>query len=306
MIVLREKRDLLAIGHTALDYIIQVNEFPLPNSSTAINNMRTFHGGAAANVAVVASSLELKSSLVSAVGGDFLGSEYQKHLENHDINIEDMIVVEEDKTPTAFVLTDNNHDQIFYFYWGAATRFKESEIPYNAIKNVKAVHLATGDPSFNWKCGRFAKTEGKTISFDPGQDLHMYSTQNLMDVLKVTDILFGNHHEIQRIMENLKMNVDELRQFGPSIVVETRGKEGSIIYADETIKVDALAREPVDPTGAGDSYRAGFLKSYLEGESLECCGKLASAVSSFVVEAEGCQTNVPNLKMVRERMNKEK
>ncbi len=302
MIVLREKRDLLAIGHTALDYIIQVNKFPLPNSSTAINNMRTFHGGAAANVAVVASSLGLKSSLVSAVGGDFQGSDYKKYLNNHNIDIQDMIVVEEDKTPTAFVLTDDNHDQIFYFYWGAATRFKESKIPYDAIKNVRAVHLATGDPSFNWKCGKFASEEGKTISFDPGQDLHMYSNQDLRDVLKITDILFGNHHEIERIQENLKMSVDELRNFGPSIVVETRGRDGSVIYSDKTIKVNALARDPVDPTGAGDSYRAGFLKYYLEGESLEYCGKVASAVSSFIVEAEGCQTNVPDLKMVQKRM----
>ena len=40
---LSNKRDLLAVGHTALDYIIQVGEFPQPNSSTAINRMRTFH-----------------------------------------------------------------------------------------------------------------------------------------------------------------------------------------------------------------------------------------------------------------------
>lgn len=303
MIALREKRDLLTIGHTALDYIIQVNEFPLPNSSTAIKKMRTFHGGAAANVAVVSSSLGLKSSLVSAVGGDFHGSDYQKHLKNNNIDIQDMIIVKEDKTPTAFVLTDNNHDQIFYFYWGAASRFKESEVPYDAIKNIRAVHLATGDPSFNWKCGKFAREEDKIISFDPGQDLHMYSSQDLREVLKVSDILFGNHHEIDRILKNLKMNVDELREFGPSIVVETRGRDGSVIYSDETINVDALERDPVDPTGAGDSYRAGFLKSYLEGESLQYCGELASAVSSFVVEAEGCQTNVPNLKMVHERMD---
>ncbi|BDZ70279.1 hypothetical protein GCM10025861_07960 [Methanobacterium petrolearium] len=129
VIVLREKRDLLTIGHTALDYIIQVNEFPLPNSSTAIKNMRTFHGGAAANVAVVASSLGLKSSLVSAVGGDFPGSDYQKDLENKKIDIQDMIVVKEDKTPTAFVLTDNNHDQIFYFYWGLLPDLKNPKSP---------------------------------------------------------------------------------------------------------------------------------------------------------------------------------
>ena len=76
------KTDLLAIGHTAFDYIIQVKEFPLPNSSTSINNMQTLYGGAAANVAVVASTLGLKSSLVSAVGKDFIGSEYHNNLKD--------------------------------------------------------------------------------------------------------------------------------------------------------------------------------------------------------------------------------
>ena len=300
---MREKSDLLAIGHTAFDYIIQVDEFPLPNSATTINNMRTFHGGAAANVAVVASSLGLESSLVSAVGGDFSGSEYQKHLENLKIGIEDMIIVDEDKTPTAFVLTDQNDDQIFYFYWGAATRFKEAPVPIDAIKNVQAVHLATGDPIFNGKCGEFARENGKIISFDPGQDLHMYSSQDLLNVLEICDILFGNHHEIGRILESINMSVDELKNYGPSIVVETRGRNGSVIYSDEKIHVDAVERDPTDPTGAGDSYRAGFLKSYLEGKSLEYCGKLASAVSSFIVEAEGCQTNVPTLEMAKKRMD---
>ncbi|MBI4814374.1 MAG: carbohydrate kinase family protein [Methanobacterium sp.] len=300
---MREKRDLLAIGHTAFDYIIQVNEFPLPNSATTINNMRTFHGGAAANVAVVASSLGLDSSLVSAVGGDFSGSEYQKHLENLKIDIEDMIIVDEDKTPTAFVLTDKNDDQIFYFYWGAATRFKETAVPIDAIRNVQAVHLATGDPIFNGKCGEFASENGKTISFDPGQDLHMYSSQDLLNVLGICDILFGNHHEIGRILKSINMSIDQLRDYGPSIVVETRGRNGSVIYSDEKIMIDAVERDPTDPTGAGDSYRAGFLKPYLEGEPLEYCGKLASAVSSFIVEAEGCQTNVPTLEMAKKRMD---
>ena len=304
VIYLREKRDLLAIGHAAFDYIIQVKEFPQPNSSTAIKNMSTFYGGAAANVAVVGSNLGLKTSLVSAVGGDFQGSDYQKQLQKLDINIQDMIVIEDDKTPTAFVLTNDNHDQIFYFYWGAATKFKESEAPQKAIKGVQGVHLATGDPQFNLKCGKVARSEDKLISFDPGQDLHMYSRQDLENVLKLCDILFGNHHEIERILKIIQMDIDVLREYGPSIVVKTLGKEGSLIYSQEKIKVEAIVRKATDPTGAGDSYRAGFLKAYLQGKSLDECGKFASAVASFIVEAEGCQTNVPDIEMVKNRMQK--
>ena len=296
------KTDLLAIGHTAFDYILQVKEFPQPNSSTSINKMKTLVGGAAANVAVVASSLGLKSSLVSAVGNDFIGSIYQNKLKDLGIDIENMIVIEDEKTPTAFVLTNSNDDQISYFYWGAASQFKNSEPPHKAIKKVDAVHLATGDPGFNRRSGKVAHEEGKLISFDPGQDLHMYSKTELEAVIKICDILFGNHHEIKRIQKTLNMSIDDLRNFGPDIVVTTHGKDGSSICTDKEIKIEAIIRHTVDPTGAGDSYRAGFLNAYLNGEDLETCGKFATSVASFVIEAEGCQTNIPNEIMVKERM----
>ena len=305
VIYLNYNRDLLAVGHTAFDYIIKVNEFPHANSSTSITSMKTFYGGAAANVATVASKLGLKTYLVSAVGGDYLDSSYEQQMEDMDIDTSHRILIQEDKTPTAFVFTNKEHDQISYFYWGAATHFKESKPPINAIGDVKAAHLATGDPNFNWKCGKAAHQEGKLISFDPGQDLHMYSTKELKGVLEICDILFGNHHEIDRILNTLNLDIQELRDFGPSIVVKTQGKNGSVIYGPEEIQVDALLRESHDPTGAGDSYRAGFLKAYLEGKSLEECGKFASAVASFIVEAEGCQTNIPTLEMVETRMARE-
>ena len=130
----------------------------------------------------------------------------------------------------------------------------------------------------------------------------MYSKIELESVIKICNILFGNHHEIKRIQETLNMSIDDLRNFGPDIVVTTHGKDGSSICTDKEIKIDAIIRNTVDPTGAGDSYRAGFLNAYLNGEDLETCGKFASAVASFVVEAEGCQTNVPNEVMVKERM----
>jgi sugar/nucleoside kinase (ribokinase family) len=299
---LSNKTDLLAIGHTAFDYIIQVKEFPLPNSSTSINKMQTLYGGAAANVAVVASNLGLKSSLVSAVGNDFIGSDYHNKLDNLSIDTENMIIIKDEKTPTAFVLTDLNNDQISYFYWGAAAEFKNSDPPYKAIEKVSAVHLATGDPGYNRRSGEVAHDAGKLISFDPGQDLHMYSKKELESVIEICDILFGNHHEIKRIQQSLNMSIEDLRDYGPDIVVTTHGKDGSSIYKDNEIRIDAISTDTVDPTGAGDSYRAGFLNAYLKGEDLETCGKFASSVASFVVEAEGCQTNVPNEGMVRERM----
>lgn len=302
MIFLIKKTDLLAIGHTAFDSIVLVKEFPSPNSSTLIKQIKNFDGGAAANVAVVASTLGLKTALVSAVGDEFKGSMYHTKLKNMGIDTEHMIVIENEKTPMAWVFTDSNNDQISYFYWGAAAYFKKSTPPEKAIKKANAVHLATGDPSFNRRSGEVASKYGKLISFDPGQDLHMYSPEELKSVIKVSNILFGNHYEINRILETLNIDMNELRNIGPEIVVKTYGKDGSTIYTDKKIKIGAIVQEAVDPTGAGDSYRAAFLNAYLRNENLEYCGKFASTVSSFIVEAEGCQTNVPNYDMTVARM----
>ena len=302
MIFLIKKTDLLAIGHTALDSIVLVKEFPSPNSSTLIKQIKNFDGGAAANVAVVASTLGLNSALVSAVGGEFKASNYHDKLKAMGIDTDDMIVIENEKTPMAWVFTDSNNDQISYFYWGAAAYFKEAKPPEKAIKKATAVHLATGDPNFNRRSGELASKFEKLISFDPGQDLHMYSPDELKSVIKISNILFGNHYEIDRILEILNTDIDGLRSIGPEIIVKTYGKDGSVIYADNKIKIDSILRTPVDPTGAGDSYRAAFLNAYLNGKDLEYCGKFASAVSSFIVEAEGCQTNVPDYDMTIERM----
>lgn len=298
-----KKTDLLAIGHTAFDSIVLVKDFPAPNSSTLIKQIKNFDGGAAANVAMVGASLGLKTALVSAVGSKFKDSKYHAKLKKMGINTEDMIVIENEKSPMAWVFTDSNNDQISYFYWGAAKYFKKSEVPQKTIKKANAVHLATGDPDFNRRSGEIANEYEKIISFDPGQDLHMYSPEELKGVISVSNILFGNHHEIDRILKVLNLNIWELKDIGPEIVVKTYGKEGSVVYADKKIKIGAVVRKTVDPTGAGDSYRAGFLKAYLKGKDLDYCGKFASAVASFVVEAEGCQTNIPSLEMVVYRMH---
>lgn len=290
------KKDLLAIGHTALDYIITVDEFPKANNSAPMNTMLNLNGGAAANVAMIGASLGMKTGLVSAVGKEFIDSHYHKEMTKLGVDTEAMIVSETENTPTAFVMTNNNQDQISYFYWGAGKDFHDSVVPREKIKEFKAVHLATGDPHFNCKSGIVAKEEERLVSFDPGQDLGMYSPKKLKEVITNSNILFGNHHEIKRIQDSLSVDINGLMEMGPEIVVKTCGKEGSFIYSiDEgKIEIDAIYRPAVDPTGAGDSYRSGFLSQLINGKTLEESAKFASAVSSFVVEKQGCQTNMPS------------
>ena len=299
-----KKGELLVIGHTAIDYIMTVEKFPVPNSSIPIETLKVFHGGAGANVAMVAATLGLKTSIISAVGEKFRKSDYYEKMNALNINTKSMIISKDKDTPTAFGMTNDTKDQIFYFYWGAGKEFEKSNPPKIAIESCEAVHLATGDPTFNQKSSVMAKDYEKIVSFDPGQDLNMYDGKKLKEVIKNCNILFANHHEIERIKNLLKCDINGLGDIGPEIIVKTSGKDGSTIYTEkEKINVDSIYRPAVDPTGAGDSYRAGFLYSYLNGKDLEYCGKFASAVSSFIVEKQGCQTNIPSYEEAEKRMN---
>lgn len=295
--------DLLCIGHTALDYLIDIKDYPQINSSTSIENLKNLHGGAAANVAVVGSTLGLKTGLVSAVGDEFKNSDYKKKLENLEVDLEDIIEVKGETSPSAFMITNENKDQISYFYWGASKAFKDSPAPVDSIKRTKMVHLSTGSPEFNIRVGKEAKKQNKKISFDPGQDLHIYDHDTLKDAIELSNILFCNNYELDKIQKTLNLNISQIRDLGPDIVIKTCGKNGSEFYGAEKLKIDAVIRPTVDPTGAGDSYKAAFIKAYLDGETMENAVKFASSVSSFIVEVRGCQENVPTYLEAKKRMN---
>ena len=78
------------------------------------------------------------------------------------------------------------------------------------------------------------------------------------------------------------------------IIVVTCDAKGSIIYiGKEEFSISVISVEAVDPTGAGDAYRAGFLLAFTRGYSLPTCGKVGSTVASFVIHTRGCQTGLP-------------
>ena len=57
----------------------------------------------------------------------------------------------------------------------------------------------------------------------------------------------------------------------------------------------------VDPTGAGDAFAGATLTALINGYSPEASAKVGSVVSSFVVEKNGCQTNLPSWKTMLQR-----
>lgn len=282
------------VGHTAIDYLFEVAKLPGPNASAPIVDYHEYHGGGAANIAAGIAKLGGVSQLISPVGADFQDSEYERYMRHLGVDLDMLYIMAEEKTAKAFIYTDPEHNQTSFFYWGASAKFPQLDAPA-----LDFVHLATANSVFNAKVAKKAKW----VSFDPGQDLVTYSKECLTSILRHTNILFTNRHEIGRVSEISQMSFEELLDI-IDVVVVTQDANGSIIYEDgresfvPAIKVDA-----VDPTGAGDAYRAGFLLAYRKEYPLSMCGQIGSATASFVVERVGCQTNLPTWDLMRKRHN---
>ena len=283
------------VGHTAVDHICRVSHLPGPNASASILDRTIAFGGGAANIAVGIALLGGQVSLISAVGGDFAGSAYDLRMKDLGID-QQFFVAPEKHTATAFMFTAPEGDQMTYFEWGASCLFETEKAP-----SLPFVHMATADPGFNVQVAQ----QSGFASFDPGQDLHRYAKHHLITILDAIDLLIANHHEYAGMCTTLGISREELISRVP-MAIETRGGKGAFLYEKEREhEIPALPVPCVDPTGAGDAFRAGFLTAYAKGYSSEHACLIGAVTASFVVEICGCQTGLPDWNTMVMRYEKE-
>jgi len=131
--------------------------------------------------------------------------------------------------------------------------------------------------------------------FDPGMQLPRLSAKDLKLGIEGAKIVIGNDYEMALIYKKLnikkKKYIEKIKK--NKIFITTLGKKGSVIESDgKTYKIPpAKAKQVLDPTGAGDAYRAGFLAGYLRGFDMETCGKMGSVCAVYTVEKYGTQTH---------------
>jgi adenosine kinase len=105
--------------------------------------------------------------------------------------------------------------------------------------------------------------------YDPAFQIESFSAEELRRGIEHAAICIGNDYEIELMQRKLDVTHDQLKKMVP-ILITTLGAKGSIVETkDELLEIPiAKVTEAVDPTGAGDAYRAGFIAGYLQKKSL--------------------------------------
>ena len=289
------KNYLAAFGHVVLDQIIALPRLPRPNTSIETADRERYFGGTAGNLARAAARLGVRTGLASFVGEDF-PADYRDALLRDGVDLHDLRVVRGAGTPTAWIFSGRRGNQMAVIDQGPMKEEAKLPILRYSVRNSELVHLGTGRPRYYAKIAAFAADLGRTVSFDPAQEIHYVYTPTLFrKLLRRSTYFFGNEAEIARARRFVRAgSTQELLRFVP-VVVATRGSRGSTVYTREA-RIPIPRVRPariVDVTGAGDAYRAGFYAGLSRSFDLPRCGILGATAASFVLEAKGPQTRLP-------------
>ncbi len=294
---------LAVYGHTNMDYILSLQRFPDLNTSVNVESKTTYFGGTAANVATMAAGLGTPTALCSYVGGDF-PLEFRQLMESKGVDLRELVMVEGHETPTVWVVSDHEHNQVAFVYQGPMGAMEEQPILLNAARESEWVHVMTGRPPYYLKLMKECRRLGKKIAFDPAQEIHnVWNREWFLQALSMADAFLCNENELRTALKYVGKSRPEDLLDHVGLLVNTIGPKGSIVCTKEgRIEVPAVRpKRIVDTTGAGDAFRAGFFSGLYRGAKLRESAILGATVSSFVIEEKGSLTNVPSWTQVEER-----
>lgn len=268
------------------DHIL-ADKLHILNVSFLVDGLKRLRGGCAANIGHALSLHGLRPRLVAAVGSDF--DEYRRWLEGRNFDLAGTKVHQDLLTASCFITTDRDNNQITGFYPGAMGRAAECTIAGLPGPRPELVVVSPNDPGAMKAVPEECRKLGVPFAYDPGQQVIALSGDDLKQGLQGAKLLFTNDYELAMVQQKTGLDLEGLQE-RVEIVVTTLGEKGSRVHARGEAPVEipvAKVKAVVDPTGAGDAYRGGFIKGLLTGADWATCGRLGALTASYCVESHG-------------------
>ncbi len=301
----KKKYDVLTSGYVSMDHIICINS-PARIGHTSLvtnaDNVKIYYGGCSVNIAVSLSKLGVKAMPLLRVGADWEENGFQKYLLEEGISLEGTKVLPEEATSTCYLLQDNHNDHITIFYPGSMDKKYAEPLPDSFFEEARLGVITVGSEPDNRYFLEQCRKHKVPVVFGMKDDLDAFPPAFLQELLLKSSIIFTNEVEREVILKRYGYGaMTDLFQEGEAkAIITTLGKDGSVCYerTEDGFREHHIGickvEEIVDATGSGDAYISGFLYGYLQGKKIEECCRLGTALASYVIQASGCCTNIPD------------
>jgi adenosine kinase len=288
----------LICGSLAFDKIMQyhgrfaetllADQLHRVNVSFLVPTLRTEYGGCSANIAYNLMLLGGEPLIMATIGQD--GGAYLDRFKKLGIETRAIRTIEHAYTAQCFVTADQDNNQINAFHPGAMQFAHENNV---GDQGQLAVAIIAPDGREGMiKHARDCAALGVPFMFDPGQQLPMFSGEELIKFIDEATYLAANDYEFEMVMDRTGLTLADIASRLDALII-TRGDKGSDIHAGgERYDIPAVpAAEVVDPTGCGDAYRAGLLYGITNGFDWPTTGRLASLLGSIKIAHQGGQNH---------------
>jgi adenosine kinase len=304
---------VLVSGSVAVDHIMvfqgRFKDVILPDRVHALNvafhvpELRRTFGGCAANIAYNLRLLGDDPLVLATVGGaDF--DEYAAWLDRCGVRRDWIRPLPGESTAGAYITTDLDDNQIVGFHPGAMERAHEVRVDDVRAPIERGIVSPNGRRAMV-EHARALKARGVPTVVDPGQGLPILAGEELVEMIEGAEIYIVNDYEWSLTVERSGLSGDEIAARARAVIV-TRGAEGSLLRrGDDVVEIPAVpAERVVDPTGAGDAYRAGLLHGLGRGLPLETAARIGSLLGALQVAHPGTQALTFDLADFRARFER--
>ena len=262
-----------------MDFSGRFSEHILPDKIHSLNVsflLDTFtenFGGTAGNIAYNLALLGEAPVVLAAAGNDF--SPYRDWLEKNHVETGMINIIPEEKTSFCYIVTDRADNQITAFYPGAM-KFPAKPLAKEAFAPAMAI-ISPGYLAGMREYAGFYKKNNIPYVYDPGQQIPALDAGDLIAGISGAKAFISNDYELSLITQKTGLGENDILAKA-EILVTTLGEKGSVIKTRDVVYniPPAKADNASDPTGAGDAFRAGFIKGLAHGLPLEICGRLAA------------------------------
>ena len=257
------------------------------NVSFGVDTLEERTGGTAGNIAYTLSLLGERPEIIASVGKD--SKSMLERYRGFGISTKHVAVHEDILSSVATIITDRANNQITGFYKGAMSRETGFSLK-NFNPSDTLLVIAAGNQDEMLKLAREAREYGIPFIVDSGQATTGLDADQLKTLITGARFCTCNDYEYSIILDRLKIDADALLELVEGIAV-TFGGKGSLLRTRDSLEhVHACTIEQVkDPTGAGDAFRAGFIKGLSLNFSLPQIGRIANTAASFAVQEMGTQ-----------------
>jgi sugar/nucleoside kinase (ribokinase family) len=274
---------------------------PPAGSLLALDDMPVRAGGCAANVAIDLTKQGIAVDLAGCVGRDGAADALLKTFARHDVGASKVVRVEQYPTSRTIILLIEGQDRRYLHVIGANRAFAIEQISHQWLASLKVFYLGGlfALPGIDFAKLAALLTFCREANVKTVVDVVVPHGQagmgQLKPLLPLIDLFLPNDDEA-RAFTGLADPFDQLRSFkeaGANTVIVTRGGLGSVAIRDGKIwSCGAYSMDVVDPSGSGDAFTSGAIRSLLQGWDLPRTLRYASAVGASATRAAGTTDSV--------------